>query len=212
MGRSVADLIANKTVIPVIQIEHRDEGVPLAKALIAGGITVLEVTLRSDAALDAARDMIAACPDALVGIGTVLDRATLDQAVEIGAGFIVSPGTTPDLLAAARDAGIPYLPGVATASEVMAARAMGCSSVKLFPAGVVGGVAMLKALAPVFPDVKFCPTGGVSADNLESFLGLDNVFAVGGSWLAPKDVVAAGDWAEITRRARAASTVMDQMR
>lgn len=212
MSNKIVSLIADKTVIPVLQIERREDAVPLAKALIEGGLDVLEVTLRSDAALAAAEDIIKAFPDAIVGIGTVLDATSLSRASDVRADFVVSPGLTDKLEHAAADVGLPFLPGVATVSEVMAAREAGFSRLKLFPAGVLGGVSMLKGLAPIFSDVKFCPTGGVSAENLSDFLALENVFAVGGSWLAPKALVEAQDWAEITKRAKAARVVMDLVR
>ncbi len=212
MSVRIKKLIENKSVIPVLLIERREDAVPLAGALLEGGLNVLEVTLRSDVALQAARDIIEAFPHAVVGIGTVLDAAGLLRARDVGGAFAVSPGLTRKLSRAVAEVGLPFLPGVATVSEVMAAREVGLEMLKLFPAGVLGGVHMLNAFAPLFPDVRFCPTGGVNIDNFMNYLELENVFAVGGSWLAPRDLVAAQDWGAIEQRAKIARKAMDRLR
>ncbi len=212
MTLKIDGLIEDKSVIAVLRIERREDAVPLAGALLDGGLTVLEVTLRSDVALAAAGDIIAAFPHAVVGIGTVLDAGGLSRTCDVGAAFAVSPGLTAKLSHAAAELAVPFLPGVATVSEVMAAREAGLERLKLFPAGALGGVSMLNALAPLFPDVRFCPTGGVNIDNFTDYLERDNVFAVGGSWLAPKELVAARDWGAIAKRAHMARTAMDHLR
>ena len=204
MTIDLGELLPPKTVIPVLQINSADEAVPLAGALIQGGLRVLEITLRTDAAEQSARNIIQAFPDALVGIGTVRDAVGLQKALSLNAGFAVSPGSTPELLTAATESGLPFLPGVSTVSEVMTARAAGFKAQKLFPAVHLGGTAMLKSLGALFEDVKFCPTGGVDRDNLADYLGQANVFSVGGSWLAPAGLVSAGEWQAIADLARSA--------
>ncbi|MBH9553003.1 bifunctional 4-hydroxy-2-oxoglutarate aldolase/2-dehydro-3-deoxy-phosphogluconate aldolase [Inhella gelatinilytica] len=192
-------------IIPVIVVEQLEHAVPLAQALVAGGLRVLEVTLRSAVALEAIRAMAEAVPEAIVGAGTLRTAADARAAKAAGAQFAVSPGFTPELSAACRDIGLPLLPGVSTASEVMQANDHGHRFLKLFPATAVGGVAMLKGLAGPFPDVVFCPTGGITPETAPQFLALSNVKVCGGSWLCPKDALARGDWAAITRLAQAAS-------
>jgi 2-dehydro-3-deoxyphosphogluconate aldolase/(4S)-4-hydroxy-2-oxoglutarate aldolase len=200
----IGDIVSAAPVIPVIALERASDAVPLARALLAGGLPVLEVTLRTDAALAAIRAIARDVPQAVVGAGTVLSRADLNAAREAGARFAVSPGAGPELLAAGRDGPLPLLPGVMTPSEVMAAVAAGYDTLKFFPAVQAGGVEMLKALAGPFPRVTFCPTGGISLASAPQFLSLPNVCCVGGSWLAPAASVAAGDWASITRLAQQA--------
>lgn len=190
-------------VIPVLVLDDAAQAAPLAEALTAGGLPILEVTLRTPAALEAVRAM-RDVPGCIVGVGTVTRPEQFALAREAGARFAVTPGTTPALLDAGRDAGLALLPGVATPSEVLTALAAGHDRLKFFPAGAAGGVPMLKALAGPFADVKFCPTGGVGIDNLRDYLALDNVLCVGGSWVAPADAVRAGDWRTITDLARAA--------
>lgn len=193
-------------VIPVIVIGDLAQAVPLAKALVAGGVRVLEVTLRTAAGLDAIRAIAREVPDAIVGVGTVTAPEDFVQARAAGAQFAVSPGLTPVLAEAARHSGIPCLPGVMTPSDVIAARAAGFRQLKLFPAQQAGGLGMLKAMHGPFPDIVFCPTGGVTEETAPEFLSLPNVACVGGSWLTPKPAVDAGDWAGITRLvARAAA-------
>jgi len=202
VGRSewLDTLLQSARIIPVLTIERAEHGVPLARALVAGGVRVLEVTFRTEAAADAARAIIAEVPNAVVGIGTVLTADDLRHAQELGARFAVSPGATPDLLDAAAASGLPFLPGIATASEVMQARARGFGLLKFFPAEQSGGIAMLRALAGPFPDTRFCPTGGIGAANAASWLAEPNVVAVGGSWLCPASDVRAGNWEVITGR------------
>lgn len=190
-------------VIPVLTIEDAAHAVPLARALCAGGIRVLEITLRTDAALEAVRRVAAEVPDAIPGVGTVTRAEDFTAARVAGAQFAVSPGFSPELAAAAGD--LPWLPGVATASEVMAAMRLGCKRLKFFPAEAMGGIPTLKALAGPFGDVTFCPTGGINAGNAADYLALANVACVGGSWLAPGAAVKAGDWDAITALAKEAS-------
>lgn len=196
------DLAAYGPVIPVIVIDRVDDAVPLAEALVAGGVRVLEVTLRTAAGLPAMAAMARAVPEAIVGAGTVRNVADLRAARDAGAQFAVSPGFAPEVGQASRDLGLPLLPGVATASEVMAAQMQGFDFLKLFPAVPVGGLALLKALAGPFPDVAFCPTGGITPQNAGDFLALPNVRVCGGSWLTPGDIVAQRDWPAITALAR----------
>ncbi len=195
-------LLALGPVIPVITINDLDHAVPLAQALVAGGVRLLEITLRTKAGMAAAEAIMRQVPQAVVGIGTVLTPADMARAVGSGARFALSPGATPALLEAAAAAPIPFLPGIATASELMAAMAAGFSTVKFFPASTSGGVAALRALAGPFPSARFCPTGGVSEATMAEWLAEPNVVAVGGSWLTPAASLAAGDWAAVTARAR----------
>lgn len=194
-------------VIPVIVIQQLEDAVPLAEALVAGGVRVLEVTMRTPVALQAIEAIAKAVPQAIVGAGTIRSAADARAAKNAGSLFGVSPGYTEAVGAACRDVGLPLLPGVATASEVMAAQADGLGFLKFFPATAAGGIPMLKALAGPFPDVVFCPTGGISVDTAPQFLALPNVKVCGGSWLTPADAVAAGDWARITKLAREAGAL-----
>ena len=194
-------------VVPVLTIEDPRKAVPLARALVAGGLTALEVTLRTPAGLDCIRAIANEVEGADVGAGTVLNRRQLDDAVSCGARFLVSPGATPDLVAAATDCPVPYLPGVATAGEAMALAEAGFTSLKFFPAGPAGGIAYLKALASPLPAIRFCPTGGVGPDNAAAYLALSNVVCVGGSWVAPSDALASGDWSRITALAKEAAAL-----
>jgi 2-dehydro-3-deoxyphosphogluconate aldolase / (4S)-4-hydroxy-2-oxoglutarate aldolase len=191
-------ILAKNPIIPVITIDRLADAVPLARALVAGGITALEITLRTPVALDAATAIIKAVPDAIVGLGTVTRQADLDAAERIGARFIISPGTTPALLVSAAKRALPYLPGVATASDVMAAVEAGYRTVKFFPAVPAGGIPAIRALAGPFPDVRFCPTGGISEANAADWLAVPGIVAVGGSWLAPQNLIRAGDFGGIT--------------
>ncbi|MFN0184979.1 MAG: bifunctional 4-hydroxy-2-oxoglutarate aldolase/2-dehydro-3-deoxy-phosphogluconate aldolase [Aquabacterium sp.] len=197
-------LVACGPVIPVIVIERLADAVPMARALLDGGVRVLEVTLRTEAALPAIAAIAAALPDAIVGAGTVCGPDDVDAAARAGARFIVSPGFAISVSRACIDRGLALLPGVATAGEVMAARAAGHRLLKFFPAVPAGGIPMLKALGGPFPDVSFCPTGGLTAETAASFLALPNVPVCGGSWLTPGEALAAGDWARIQRLAEAA--------
>lgn len=191
-------------LIPVLTIHRPSDAVPLARALVAGGVSMLEVTLRTPAGADAVRAIHAEVTDAAVGLGTVLTRRDLELARELDLPFAFSPGATPELLDAAAALDVPFVPGVQTASELMAALARGFGVVKFFPAAPAGGIAALKALAGPFPDARFCPTGGIGEDAIGDWLALPNVVAVGGSWLAPGADVERGDWAAITARARRA--------
>lgn len=193
-------------VIPVIVVDDLDHAVPLAEALVEGGLPVLEVTLRTPCALDAIRAM-AAVPGARVGAGTVLSAHDAANAKAAGATFAVSPGATPALIAACTAQGLPLLPGAASASEVMTLLERGYRTLKFFPAGPAGGPAMLKALGGPLPQATFCPTGGVSLANATDYLSLANVACVGGSWVAPAKMMAAGDWAGITELAREAAAL-----
>ncbi|MES2757433.1 MAG: bifunctional 4-hydroxy-2-oxoglutarate aldolase/2-dehydro-3-deoxy-phosphogluconate aldolase [Pseudomonadota bacterium] len=206
MTMTILDIMRTARVIPVIAIDDPEHAVPLAKALVAGGIRVLEVTLRTVHGLAAIRAM-SEVEGAIVGVGTLTAPAEFAAARDAGAVFGVSPGLTPALIEAARKSGLPLLPGVMTPSEVLAAREAGFRELKLFPAVPAGGVGMLSAIGGPIPDVTFCPTGGISIDSAPAFLALKNVACVGGSWLTPKDALAAGDWARITELARAAAAL-----
>jgi 2-dehydro-3-deoxyphosphogluconate aldolase/(4S)-4-hydroxy-2-oxoglutarate aldolase len=201
------ELVAFGPVIPVIVLQRMEHAVPMARALIAGGVRVLEVTLRTPVALACMAAIAREVPEAIVGAGTLRSAADVRAARDAGCQFGVSPGYTPAIGAACREAQLPLLPGVATASEVMAANADGLAFLKFFPASAAGGVAMLKALAGPFPDVVFCPTGGITPETASQFLALSNVKVCGGSWLTPPDALARGDWATITRLAREASAL-----
>ncbi len=204
---NVLEVMRAGPVIPVIVINELAQAVPLAKALVAGGVRVLEVTLRTAPALEAIRLIAREVPDAIVGVGTLTRPQDFKDALDAGAKFGVSPGLTPAMIQAAHETGLPLLPGVMTPSDVIAARLAGFSELKLFPAQQAGGIGMLKALGGPFPDVTFCPTGGVSVENAPDFLALPNVACVGGSWLAPKAALVAGDWDKITALAKEASAL-----
>lgn len=200
----IIDILKAGPVMPVIVLSDIRHAVPLAQALVDGGVRVLEVTMRTSIALDCVRAIRAAVPEAIVGVGTVTSPDDVLAAITAGAQFGVSPGATPALLDAINRSGLPFLPGTMTPSEVLAARDAGFRALKLFPAQPAGGIPLLKALASVFSDVLFCPTGGIDAASAHGYLALPNVACVGGSWLAPPAMVAAGDWAGITELARAA--------
>jgi 2-dehydro-3-deoxyphosphogluconate aldolase/(4S)-4-hydroxy-2-oxoglutarate aldolase len=201
------ELAAHGPVIPVIVLHRVQDAVPLARALLAGGVKVLEVTLRTPVALRCIEAIAAAEPEALVGAGTVRSVADARDALAAGARFAVSPGYTPEVGQACADLQLPLLPGVATASELMQAQAGGHHFVKFFPATAAGGIPMLKALAGPFPDVAFCPTGGITPQTAPQFLALPQVPVCGGSWLTPADAVERGDWALITQLAREAAAL-----
>ena len=200
-------LVSKTPVIPVLTIERLADAVPLARALVAGGLTVIEVTLRTKVALDAIRAIIAQVPDCIVGVGTVTRISDIEAASAAGAEYLVSPGTPPELAAALADASVPVLPGCATVSEAMVLAARGFKVLKFFPAEASGGVAWLKSIAAPLPDLKFCPTGGIDSKNIAAYLGCPNVLAVGGSWVAPQDALRAGDFSRITQLAREASAL-----
>ena len=202
--QALRDLYTACRVIPVLTIARVEDAVPLAEALVAGGLAALEITLRTDAAARAARAIVNDVPGAIVGVGTVLNARDLAVAEDIGARFALSPGATPALLDAAAAGALPFAPGVATASEAMAAMERGFHTLKLFPAAQVGGISMARALGGPFPDLRFCPTGGVSAANAAEWLAEPNVVAIGGSWIAPAADIGAGAWDTIAQRARAA--------
>jgi 2-dehydro-3-deoxyphosphogluconate aldolase/(4S)-4-hydroxy-2-oxoglutarate aldolase len=204
---NVLQLMRIGPVIPVIVIERLEHAVPLARALVAGGVRVLEVTLRTPAAFAAVRAIAREVGDAIVGVGTITRGDDFARAIDAGASFGVSPGLTPPLIDAAKASGLPLLPGVMTPSDLIAARAAGYTECKLFPAQQAGGVGMLKALHGPFPDVTFCPTGGITAATAGDYLRLPNVACVGGSWLTPREAVAAGDWETISALARAAAAL-----
>ena len=201
------ELASHGPVIPVIVLNRLDDAVPMARALVDGGVRVLEVTLRTPIALQCIEAIARAVPDAIVGAGTIRSADDARAAKDAGCTFAVSPGYTSQIGAACREVGLPLLPGVATGSEVMQANADGLSFLKFFPAMQAGGIPMLKALAGPFTDVVFCPTGGISAETAAQFLALPNVKVVGGSWLTPPDAVAAKDWARITQLAKEASAL-----
>ncbi len=192
-------------VVPVVVITDPAQALPMAQALLEGGIDVIEITLRSSAALAAIEAVARALPAMRVGAGTVTRASEVAQVLAAGARFALSPGATPALLDAARAAGLPFIPGVATPGEAMAARDAGFTLMKCFPAAQLGGVEVLKAWGGPLPELRFCPTGGVSLANMGQFLALPNVAMVGGSWLTPADAVQAGNWARITHLAREAT-------
>jgi 2-dehydro-3-deoxyphosphogluconate aldolase/(4S)-4-hydroxy-2-oxoglutarate aldolase len=206
---SVLDLAP---VIPVVVLEDAADAVPLARALVAGGLPAIEVTLRTPAALDAIRAVAAEVPSAVVGAGTVLTPGAVAESVAAGARFLVSPGWTEALLSAMRSSGVPYLPGVSTTSEVVALLEHGVTEMKFFPAAAAGGTAYLKSLASPLPRARFCPTGGITAESAPSYLALPNVGCVGGTWMVPQDALAARDWDRVEALAREASTLRDSRR
>jgi len=194
----LADLVKSATVIPVLTIERLEHAVPLARALVAGGVRMLEVTLRTPVAIEAAKAMISVVPEAIVGIGTILSPDDLKRTESLGAKFGISPGATPELLKAAAASSLPFAPGIATASELMQALAHGFDLVKFFPAEQSGGIKALRALAGPFPHVRVCPTGGIGESNAAAWLAEPNVLAVGGSWLCPAAEIRSGNWAGIS--------------
>jgi 2-dehydro-3-deoxyphosphogluconate aldolase / (4S)-4-hydroxy-2-oxoglutarate aldolase len=210
MGDKTAKLLSTlklQPVVPVLIIEDAKSAVPLARALVAGGLKAIEITLRTAAALEAVRLVAEEVKGAIVGAGTILNASHYAAAVDAGSQFIVSPGTTQELLDVARQSDIPLLPGAATASEVMALREEGYEVLKFFPAEQAGGAAYLKALSSPLAGTLFCPTGGISLKNAMDYLSLPNVVCVGGSWVAPKELVTAGDWAGITKLASEAAAL-----
>ncbi|RMH17607.1 MAG: bifunctional 4-hydroxy-2-oxoglutarate aldolase/2-dehydro-3-deoxy-phosphogluconate aldolase [Acidobacteria bacterium] len=198
-------ILRRARVLPVVTVDRAGDAVPLARALVAGGLRVIEITLRSDAALEAIRRIAGEVPAATVGAGTVTRPAQLAAARDAGARFAVSPGLTDDLAAAAGDVALPFLPGVSTPSEALAAAGRGFRVLKLFPAELLGGPAYLRALAGPLPELRFCPTGGIGPDTAAAYLEQPNVVCVGGSWLAPRAAIRAGDWRHLRRLAAAAS-------
>ena len=205
MNASFEDLLGPTRVVPVITIDDPGTAVPLAEALVSGGLQVLEVTLRTTAGLEAISRIASHVPAAVVGAGTVVTPKQLDEARGAGAQFIVSPGCTDSLAIAAAEAERPFLPGAVTASEVLRLTELGIALMKFFPAETSGGIAALKALGGPFPHVRFCPTGGIDLDLAPRYLELPNVVCIGGSWMVPRDLIARGDWEAIARLAAEAS-------
>ena len=194
-------------VVPVVVISDPETAVPLARALVAGGLTVIEVTLRTPAALEATRRIAQEVPDAVVGVGTVRTPLQVRESLAAGAAFLVSPGATPSLLDAMDDSGLPYLPGVSTISEMLTVAERGRTEMKFFPAEAAGGRPFLKSVSGPLPDLRFCPTGGITLDSAPDYLALGNVGCVGGSWLTPSDAVEAGDWERIRELAAQAAAL-----
>ena len=207
MTASITDIMNASPVIPVMVINQLEQAVPLANALVEGGLKVLEITLRTPIALEAIKKIKAEVPEAIVGTGTVINLETLKQALDVGSEFLVSPGVTENLIDTVLRAGIPILPGVTSPSEVMHLMEKGITQMKFFPAEAAGGIPMLKSIGGPLPQVTFCPTGGINPKNAADYLALKNVACVGGSWMAPSDLVDAGDWDEITRRAKQAANI-----
>jgi 2-dehydro-3-deoxyphosphogluconate aldolase/(4S)-4-hydroxy-2-oxoglutarate aldolase len=197
----IDEIISAAPVMPVLVIHELEKAVPLARALVEGGLKTIEVTLRTPIAMEAVAAITRAVPEATVGVGTLTRPEQFAMTAEAGAQFAVSPGLTRVMLNACAESGMPYLPGVFTPSEAMAARDVGFKYLKLFPARQAGGIDMLKALAGPFPELKFCPTGGVDKENFLEYLALPNVPSVGGHWLAPQEAIVAGDWDRVTRLA-----------
>jgi 2-dehydro-3-deoxyphosphogluconate aldolase/(4S)-4-hydroxy-2-oxoglutarate aldolase len=207
MSPDIRDFMRISPVIPVLTINRLEHAAPLAQALVRGGLAVLEVTLRTSCGLAAISAMRSACPQAIVGAGTITRGADFRDCAAAGAQFGVTPGLTAELAAAAREADFPLLPGIMTPSELIAARSSGFLACKLFPASQAGGLGMLKALGGPFPDHAFCPTGGVTRANAAEFLALPNVLCVGGSWIVPAAALEGGDWDAIESLARDAATL-----
>ncbi|KAA5972726.1 bifunctional 4-hydroxy-2-oxoglutarate aldolase/2-dehydro-3-deoxy-phosphogluconate aldolase [Pantoea sp. M_9] len=201
---SAEQVLSTGPVMPVIVVKQPEHAVPMAKALVAGGIRVLEVTLRTPVAMDALRAIIREVPEAIVGAGTVINAQQLKEVTDAGAQFVISPGLTESLLRAATEGPVPLIPGVSTVSELMMGMDHGLREFKFFPAEASGGVKALSALAGPFPQVRFCPTGGISPANYRDYLALKSVLCIGGSWLVPDEALQQGDWERITQLAREA--------
>ena len=201
MKNDVFAALGNNPVIPVLVVEDVAHAVPMAKALVAGGLTALEVTLRTKSAMEVVERIANEVPEAIIGVGTVTRPEQFEQVKKAGAKFVVSPGLTPTLAQAAKDNEMPYLPGAVTASEIIMAMELGITDLKFFPAGTSGGPAALKGFSSVFSEIRFCPTGGVKPENMKDYLSLPNVVTVGGTWLVTADLLAKGDWDTITRLA-----------
>ena len=207
MSDTLIAVLEDTPVVPLVESDNPDTAVKISEALIEGGLTVLEVVLRTDAALECLAAIVKAFPDAHVGAGTVVTPAQARKVIELGATFVVCPGLHEDVVKICQDAGIPILPGVVTATEITQAYNLGLRTVKFFPAGLAGGPKMLKAFGSVFQDVRFMPTGGVKPANLKDFLEIPTVLACGGTWLTPKDAIAAGDFAALTALAKEAVAI-----
>lgn len=204
---SIEKILSSAPVVPVVVIEKLEDAAPLARALYNGGLKALEITLRTPIAAEAVKLMKEAVPEAYVGTGTVIDKATFNASVEAGADFMVSPGVNDELLALAKDTDIPFLPGAATPSEVMKLASQGFKFLKFFPAEAAGGTAMLKSIGGPLPQVTFCPTGGISLETAPNYLALKNVICVGGTWMLDKQLIENKDWQAIEALARQASEV-----
>lgn len=198
------NLLAGNPVIPVITLDRVDDAVPLAEALVAGGLKVLEVTLRTEAAIEGIKEIIKHVPDAIVGTGTVCNEQQIKLSEDIGCQFMISPGATDTLLQVAQKSSVPFLPGISSVSELMRGLEYGHRDFKFFPAEAAGGAPILKAMAGPFGDVKFCPTGGIGLHNVMAYLTLPNVLCVGGSWIAQPKLIQAKKWTEIEQLAREA--------
>ena len=207
MSEDILARLARAPVVPLVGPDDADSGTRTSQALVDGGLTVVEVVLRTPAAIDCLGEIAQNVPDAIIGAGTVLTPEQAEKVIAAGAKFIVCPGLHEPIVRLAQEAGLPIFPGVSTATEAQAAYNMGLRSMKLFPASLVGGIPMLKALGAVFKDVKFMPTGGVSAGNLAEFLALPSVLACGGSWLTPKADIEAGNYAAVTQLAQEAVSI-----
>lgn len=203
-------LLDRVPVIPVVVVEDLDRAVPIARALVAGGLPVIELTLRTPVAIEAIRRIATEVPEILVGAGTIIEPGQAKEAAEAGAQFLVSPGSTSTLLQAMSDTGLPHLPGVATVSEILNLLEHGYDEMKFFPAEASGGAAFLKAIRSPIPAARFCPTGGITASNARSYLALPNVGCVGASWITPADEVEAGDWRQIKELATAAGSLLER--
>ena len=201
---SVLDVVP---VMPVVVLDSLEHAVPVARALVAGGLPAIELTLRTPVALDAIRAIVSEVPEILIGAGTITTPANAKEALDAGAQFLVSPGTTRQLLHAMQDTGLPFLPGTATVSEVLAALEAGVTEMKFFPAAASGGTPFLKAVGAPVPAARFCPTGGITLASAPSYLALANVGCVGGSWITPADALEAGDWDRVTQLAAEAATL-----
>nr|WHW29822.1 putative bifunctional 4-hydroxy-2-oxoglutarate aldolase/2-dehydro-3-deoxy-phosphogluconate aldolase [uncultured bacterium] len=212
MSKSSREILALAPVVPVITIYDIKHALPLAKALVDGGIPVLEVTLRTPQGLEAIRIMKAEVEGAVVGAGTVLNEKDLDDAIEAGSEFVITPGLTDNLLRAGMQSGVSFMPGIATISDMMRCIDAGLDTVKFFPAEASGGAKTLKAFSGPFPNMRFCPTGGIGLNNIAEYLALKSVLSVGGSWIAADNLIAAEDWAAITKLAKEASAKVASLR
>jgi 2-dehydro-3-deoxyphosphogluconate aldolase / (4S)-4-hydroxy-2-oxoglutarate aldolase len=208
---NIDEILAQSPIVPVIVIEHIEQAVPLARALVEGGLPVLEVTLRSSVAMQAIREISRSVSGAIVGVGTVTRPEQFRESLDAGACFAVSPGLTDSLLAASRQVDIPWLPGVFSPSEAMHAHEQGFNALKLFPAKQAGGIGMLKAMNGPLPDLLFCPTGGIDAENFIDFLSLPNVICAGGSWVCPASAIQNHDWDRIRQLAQDVHRVIEQV-
>lgn len=206
---SVASIMAGRApFLPVLHVDNPEHSEPLLEALVEAGVTTLEVTLRSECALEVIARMKAMNSGALIGAGTITQLEQVERVADAGVAFAVSPALTPRLIQAIDQAGLPFVPGVCTPTEALLAREAGFFELKLFPADLVGGIAWVKHVLPLYPDLKFCPTGGTGEANLREYLALPNVFAVGGAFMSPRDLIAAGDWEEIAARAKRAVALL----